>query len=76
MARRLTDTYFVKCSFSIYFETSSQRLITKTSIGIYVIPEMESVSEYIQTAIERRVKDIWGNDYRITDFLITEITPL
>lgn len=76
MARRLTDTYFVKCSFSICFKTSSQRLSTKTSIGIYVIPEMESVSEYIQTETERRVKDIWGNDYRITDFLITEITPL
>lgn len=76
MARRLTDTYFVRCSFNVRFETSQQRLSTKTCTGIYVIPEMESVSEYIQTATERRVKDIWGNDYRITYFVITEITPL
>lgn len=76
MPRRLTDTYFVKCSFSIRFETNPQRLSTKTSTGIYVIPEMESLSEYIKTATERHVKDTFGDDYKIADFVITEITPL
>lgn len=76
MARRLTDTYFVKCSFSICFETYSQILSTKTSIGVYVIPEMESVAEYIKTATERQVKIDFGDEYKIADFAITEITPL
>lgn len=76
MARRLTDTYFAKCTFSIRLETSAQRLSTKTSTGIYVIPEMESLSEYIKTATERQVKDTFGDDYKIADFVITEITPL
>lgn len=76
MPRRLTDTYFVKCSFSIRFETSQQRLSTKTSTGIYVIPEMESLSEYIKTATEREVKNTFGDDYKMADFVITEITPL
>lgn len=76
MPRRLTDTYFVKCSFSIRFETSQQRLSTKTSVGVYVIPEMESVAEYIKTATERQVEHDFGNDYKIADFAITEITPL
>lgn len=76
MARRLTDTYFVKCSFSICLETSPQRLSTKTSTGIYVIPQTESVSTYIEKVTERQVKYIHGNDYRIADFVITEITPL
>lgn len=76
MPRRLTDTYFVKCSFSIRFETSPQRLSTKTSTGVYVIPEMESVAEYIKTATERQVKYNFGDDYKIADFVITEITPL
>lgn len=76
MPRRLTDTYFVKCSFSIRFETSPQRLSTKTSTGIYVIPEQESVAEYIKAATERQVKYNFGDDYKIADFVITEITPL
>ena len=76
MARRLTDTYFVKCSFSIRFETSPQRLITKTSTGVYVIPDNELLSEYIKTVTERQVKDTFGDDYKIADFVITEITPL
>lgn len=76
MARRLTDTYFVKCSFSICFETCSQILSTKTSTGIYVIPQTESVSIYIEKVTERQVKCIHGNDYKIADFVITEITPL
>jgi hypothetical protein len=76
MARRLTDTYFVKCSFSVRFETSQQILSTKTSTGIYVIPECESLSEYIKTKTERQVKDTFGDDYKIADFVITEITPL
>lgn len=76
MPRRLTDTYFVKCSFSIRFETSPQRLSTKTSTGVYVIPEMESVAEYIKAATERQVKYNFGDDYKIADFVITEITPL
>lgn len=76
MARRLTDTYFVKCSFSIRFETSPQRLSTKTSTGVYVIPEQESVAEYIKAATERQVKYNFGDDYKIADFVITEITPL
>ena len=76
MARRLTDTYFVKCSFSIRFETSPQIVSAKTSTGVYVIPEMESVAEYIKTATERQVKHDFGVEYRIADFLITEITPL
>lgn len=76
MPRRLTDTYFVKCSFSVRFETSPQRLSTKTSTGVYVIPEMESVAEYIKTATERQVKYNFGDDYKIADFVITEITPL
>lgn len=76
MARRLTDTYFVKCSFSLCLETSSQRLDTKTSTGIYVIPNTESVSSYIEKFTERQVKYIHGSDYKIADFVITEITPL
>ncbi len=76
MARRLTDTYFAKCTFSIRFETSQQRLSTKTSTGIYVIPEMEPVAEYIQRATERKVKRDFGNEYEIVDFAIIEITPL
>lgn len=76
MARRLTDTYFAKCSFSIRFETSQQRLSTKTSVGVYLIPEMESVGEYIKIATERQVKSDYGDDCRIADFAITEITPL
>lgn len=76
MARRFTDTYFVKYSFSIRFETSPQILSTKTSTGIYVIPEMESLSEYIKTATERQVKDTFGDDYKMADFVITQITPL
>lgn len=76
MARRLTDTYFVKCSFSIRFETSRQIVSTKTSLGVYVIPEMESVAEYIKTATEKQVKYDFGNDYKIADFVITEIRPL
>lgn len=76
MPRRLTDTYFVKCSFSIRFETSQQILSTKTSTGIYVIPEMESVGEYIKTVTERQVKYDYGDDCKIAVFAITEITPL
>lgn len=76
MVRRLTDTYFVKCEFSIRLENNSQRLSTKTSTGIYIIPEETSVAEFIKTATERQVKHDFGNDYRIADFLITEITPL
>ena len=76
MARRLTDTYFAKCSFSISLETSPQRLSTRTSTGVYVIPPTESVSTYIEKATERLAKQVHGNDYRIADFLITEITPL
>ena len=76
MPRRLTDTYFVKCSFSISFEKSPQRLSTKTSTGVYVIPEQESVAEYIKAATERQVKYNFGDDYKIADFVITEITPL
>lgn len=76
MARRLTDTYFVKCSFSICFGTSQQRLSTKQSIGVWVIPENEVIPEYIQTAIERKVKADFGDDYKIADFIITEMTPL
>lgn len=76
MARRLTDTYFVKCSFSIRFEPSKQIVTTKTSTGIYVIPEMESVAEYVKTATERQLKHDFGNDYKIAYFVITEITPL
>lgn len=76
MARRLTDTYFAKCTFSIRFETSQQRLSTKTSTCVYVIPEMESVAEYIKTATERQVKYDFGDDYKIADFVIIEITPL
>lgn len=37
---------------------------------------MESVAEYIKTATERQVKHDFGAEYRIADFLITEITPL
>lgn len=76
MVRRLTDTYFAKCSFSIRFATSQQRLSTKTSVGVYVIPEMESVGEYIKIVTERQVKSDYGDDCRIADFAITEITPL
>lgn len=76
MARRLTDTYFVKCTFSIRFETSQQRLSTKTSVGVYVIPEVESVGEYIKTATEKQVKSDYGYDCKIADFAIIEITPL
>lgn len=76
MARRLTDTYFVKCSFSICFETNTHRLTTKTSTGIYIIPQTESVSTYIEKVTERHVKHIHGNEYEIADFVITEITPL
>ena len=76
MARRLTDTYFAKCSFSIRFETNQQRLSTKNSVGVYVIPETEPVGEYIKTATERQVKDTFGDNYKIADFAITEITPL
>ena len=56
MARRLTDTYFVECSFSICFGTNTQRLSSKKSIEVWVIPENEVIPEYIQTAIERKVK--------------------
>lgn len=76
MARRLTDTYFVKCNFSIRFENNSQILSTKSSVGVYVIPEYESLSEYIKTTTERQVKDTLGDDYKIAGFVITEITPL
>lgn len=76
MARRLTDTYFAKFSFSICFEKSPQRLSEKRSIGVWVIPENEVIPEYIQTTIERKVKADFGDDYKIADFLITEITPL
>lgn len=76
MARRLTDTYFVKLSFSIRFETSQQRLSAKTSTGVYVIPESESLSEYIKAKTERLIKDTFGDDYKIADFVIIEITPL
>lgn len=76
MIRRLTDTYFVKCSFSIYFETYSHKLRAKTSTGIYVIPQTESISTYIEKVTERQVKHIHGNDYEIADFAIIEITPL
>ena len=76
MARRLTDTYFVECSFSICFETKTQRLSSKKSIGVWEIPENELIPEYIQIAIERKVKADFGDDYKIADFLITEITPL
>ena len=85
MARRLTDTYFVKCSFSIRYEITQQIMSTKnelgyeaflTSTGIYVIPEMESVAEYIKTATERQLKLDFGDNYKIAYFVITEITPL
>lgn len=76
MVRRLTDTYFAKCSFSIHFTTSPQRLSTKTSVGVYVIPEMESVGEYIKTVTERQVQYDYGDGCKIVDFAITEITPL
>lgn len=76
MARRLTDTYFVKCSFSVCFETSPQRLSQKTSTGVYVIPDNEVLSEYIKTTTERQVKDTVGDNCKIADFVITEITPL
>lgn len=76
MARRLTDTYFVKCSFSIRYEITQQIMSTKTSTGIYVIPEMESLAEYIKTATERQLKLDFGDDYKIVYFVITEITPL
>lgn len=76
MARRLTDTYFAKCTFSIRFEPNQQRLSTKTSVGVYVIPYMESVGEYIKKVTEIQVQSNFGDDYRIADFAITEITPL
>lgn len=76
MVRRLTDTYFVKCSFSICFGTHKQRLSSNQSIGVWVIPENEVITEYIQIAIERKVKDDKGDDYIIADFVITEIRPL
>lgn len=76
MARRLTNTYFVKCEFSIRFENNSQRLNKKTATGIFVIPDTEQVAEYIKTATERQVIHAFGNDYRIADFVIIEITPL
>lgn len=76
MARRLTDTYFAKCTFSIRFETSQQRLSTKTSVGVYVIPEVEPVGEYIKTVTEKQVKSDYGDDCKIADFAIIEITPL
>lgn len=52
------------------------RLSTKTSTGVYVIPECESISEYIKTSTERLIKSTFGDDYKIADFVITEITPL
>ena len=76
MARRLTDTYFAECSFSILSKTNSQRLSSKKCLGIWVIPENEEILEYIKIAIERRVNTEFGDDYKIVDFLITEITPL
>lgn len=76
MARRLTDTYFVRCSFSICLETPQQRLSKKQSISVWEIPEKEVLSEYIKTAIERQVKIDFGDGYKIADFVITEITPL
>lgn len=76
MARRLTDTYFVKYSFSICLEKNTQRLNTNQSIGVWVIPEDKEISEYIQIVIERKVKAKLGDDYKIADFLITEISPL
>lgn len=76
MSRRLTDTYFVKCSFSICFGINTQILNTNKSIGVWVIPEDKEIPEYIQIAIERKVKAEIGDDYKIADFLITEIRPL
>lgn len=76
MARRLTDTYFVKCNFSIRFETDQQRLSPRTCVGVYVIPEEESVVEYIKTVTEKNVKSNYGNDSKIAGFAIIEITPL
>lgn len=76
MPRRLTDTYFVKCTFSLCFGTSTQRVSEKKSIGVWVIPENEGIAEYIQIAIKRKVEYDFGDDYKIADFLITEIRPL
>ena len=76
MARRLTDTYFVEFSFSICFGTPKQRLSSKKSIGVWVIPENEVIPEYIQIATERKIKADMGDDYTIADFVITEIRPL
>lgn len=76
MARRLTDTYFVKCDFSIRFENNSQRLSTRRSVGVFVIPEREEITEYVKSAVEVSLKHTYGDDYKIADFVITEITPL
>ena len=76
MPRRLTDTYFAKCTFNIRFETSTRRLSKKESIGVWVIPENDVIPEYIKIALERKVKADFGDDYTIVDFVITEITPL
>ena len=76
MARRLTDTYFVKYEFSIKLENNSQRLSTKKSMGVFVIPERENITEFVKSSIEVSLQHTYGDDYRIADFLITEITPL
>lgn len=56
MARRLTDTYFAKCSFSICLKRRPQRQIEKTSIGVWVIPENEVIPEYIQNNYRKKSK--------------------
>lgn len=76
MARRLTDTYFIKYDFSIRFENNPQRLNTKSGTSVFVIPESEQITEYVKSLVEVFIKHTYGNEYRIADFIITEITPL
>lgn len=76
MARRLTDTYFIKYDFSITFLNNSQRLKSKSGTSVFVIPEREQITEYAKSLVEVFIKNTYGDEYRIADFIITEITPL
>ena len=45
-------------------------------MGVFVIPERENITEFVKSSIEVSLKHTYGDEYRIADFLITEITPL
>lgn len=84
MARRLTDTYFVKYSMvvvrmHINSEDREDEVVESNGSGIFIIDQYESVSSSIQKSLEASLRaQYYHSDILpyIRSLTYTEITPL